>query len=228
MDSLTFIIPAYNDEKTVAIVIHKVREAGESLHIPFNIIVINDASRDATGRILDSLAAKNPRLRVIHHKKNVGYGATIKELYTLAHTTWLFSLPGDYQIDPAEILKLWPQRNGADMLIGRRKERHDNPARLRQSKIYNMVLAYLFQIQIRDVNSVRLMKTSVMKKVSLTSSSAFVDAELVIKAVRQGFRVIEVPITHRARAGAGAGGGKLRTILPTIKDMLLYFVKNGS
>ena len=82
----------------------------------------------------------------------------------------------------------------------------------------------LYHVDLHDSNSVRLMKTSVMKSVSLTSSSAFVDAELAIRAKRAGFTIIEIPIAHRARAGAGASGGKLKVILPTIMDMIKFFL----
>jgi len=224
MDSLTFIIPAFNDEKSIAPVIKKAAATGKTMHIPFDILVINDGSRDRTGSILTRLAKKYTNLRIITHKRNAGYGKTLKELYEKARGTWLFSLPGDYQIAPEALAKLWPKRLGADMLIGWRKTRLDSPARLKQSAIYNFLLCMLYHVDLHDSNSVRLMKTSVMKSVSLTSSSAFVDAELAIRAKRAGFTIIEIPIAHRARAGAGASGGKLKVILPTIMDMIKFFL----
>lgn len=225
MESLTFIIPAYNDETTIDSVITKAVAVGQKLRIPFELLVMNDASRDATGRMLNKLKKRYPRLRVITHTTNAGYGQTIKELYKKAHTTWLFSLPGDYQIDPGELLTLWGHRSHADMIIGWRSLRHDSPTRLCQSHLYNGLLRVLFRQKVHDVNSVRLMKTSIMKLVPLTSSSAFVDAELVIRSDRAGFRVMEIPVAHRARAGAGASGGKLTTIVPTIRDMMTFLFR---
>lgn len=222
MDSLTFIIPAYNDETTISPVVEKTVNVGKKLQIPFDILVINDASEDSTGLILNKLAKRYTNLRIITHTRNAGYGQTIKELYQKTRATWLFSLPGDYQIDPSEFLKLWKHRDEADMIIGWRSIRRDSPVRLRQSYIYNLLIRCMSHIPIHDVNSARLMKTSVMKSVSLTSSSAFIDAELVIRSKRAGFRIIEVPISHRARAGAGASGGKLKIILPTIIDMIRF------
>jgi glycosyltransferase involved in cell wall biosynthesis len=172
--------------------------------------------------MLKELTRHMPKLHIITHNKNAGYGQTMKELYQKAKHTWLFSLPGDYQIEPREFSKLWSRRGEADMIIGWRRIRMDSPARLRQSSIYNNLLRGIFRLNIRDINSVRLMKTTIMRSVKLTSSSAFVDAELVIRSKRAGFRVIEIPISHRARAGTGAGGGRLRTIIPTIKDMIIF------
>lgn len=222
MESLTFIIPAYNDEATIETVVNKTVAVGRKLAIPFRLLVCNDASRDQTARKLTHLEKQYSQLTVIHHAINKGYGQTIKELYQKARSTWLFSLPGDYQIDPGELEKLWPERSRADLILGWRKVRHDASPRIMQSAIYNTILAVLFGTNVHDVNSVRLMKTSVMKSVRLASSSAFVDAELIIRAKRKGFRIMEIPIAHRARAGVGASGGKLSTIVPTIVDMILF------
>jgi dolichol-phosphate mannosyltransferase len=225
MESLTFIIPAFNDGATIKTVITKSVAVGKTLHIPFQICVVNDASTDSTASVLHTLTGQMNNLHIITHRINKGYGQTIKELYEKAKHTWLFSIPGDYQIEPGELTKLWAHRAGADMIIGWRRVRRDSAARLRQSYIYNRLLFLLFGITLHDVNSVRLMKTSIMKSVKLTTSSAFVDAELAITAKRLGFRVMEIPIAHRARAGLGASGGRLTTILPTIRDMIVFLLK---
>lgn len=227
MESLTFIIPAYNDEETIETVVKKTVDVGKKLQIPFDILIINDASFDSTGVILKKLSKKYANLHIITHAKNAGYGRTIKELYRKAASAWLFSIPGDYQIEPGEVLKLWSHRGEADMIIGWRRARHDSTVRLFQSDIYNQLLHLLFGVSVHDANSVRLMKTSVMKSVRLTTSSAFVDAELVIRSTRAGFRVMEIPIAHRARPGGSGegGGGRLTTILPTIRDMIICLLK---
>ncbi len=222
MDSLTFIIPAYNDGVTIESLVEKTAGFGKKLHIPFDMLVVNDASRDSTGRILHRLTGYYPNLRIITHTKNAGYGRTIKELYQKARHEWLFSLPGDYQIEPGELAHLWPHRKEADVIIGWRRDRQDTTARGNQSRVYNALLRLLFGLTLNDANSVRLMKTSVMKSVSLTSSSAFVDAQLAIMAKRAGLQVIEIPIAHHARTGSGASGGKLSTILLTIRDMIQF------
>lgn len=222
MVSLTFIIPAFNDEVTIETVIHKAVDTGKRLGIPFDILVTNDASTDKTAKILSRLTGRVKQLMVITHHINAGYGTTIKELYQRAQGSWLFSIPGDYQIEPSQVTKLWSRRASADMIIGWRRVRRDHPSRLRQSYAYNALLRILFGLNMHDINSVRLMKTSIMKSITLTTSSAFVDAELVIKSKRAGFYVTEVPIAHRARSGVGASGGKLSTILPAILDMILF------
>lgn len=227
--SLSFLIPSYRDELTIATVVAKAHEVGKRLNIPFEIVVINDHSPDNLTEELRKLKKTVPQLNAITHMQNKGYGTTIKELYLAGTKEWLFTIPGDYQVSAVELKHLLPFTNKADMILGRRVKRSDIPSRKRQSKIYNMLLQKLFRMPVHDANSVRLMRRSIMQNVKLTSSSAFVDAELVLRARDAGFRIAEAPITHRGRAyGSGAGGGgSLKTILPTIKDMILFRIQRS-
>ncbi len=219
---VSFLIPAYNDAKTIVSLIDRIREAAKDVATTYEIRVIDDASTDQTAKILSTLASSDKRIIVTYHKENKGYGSTIKELYYSATYDWIFTVPGDYQIDPMEITKLILYIDTTDMIIGWRKSRHDPFLRLFQSKVYNMVIFLLFGLSLRDVNSVRLMNKRLMESVQLRSNSAFVDAELVLEAHKKGFRITEVPILHKKRKGSTGGGGKLGTIFPAIRDMILY------
>lgn len=225
--SLSFLIPCYNDQTTIKTVVLEAVRIARRLAIPFEIIVINDASRDKTGQILSGLTKRIRKLRIITHTTNKGYGATIKELYYAGKNTWLFTIPGDYQIGAKELLKLIPMADTSDMVVGLRTKRSDSRARKRQSKVYNSLLQLFFRMPVQDANSVRLMKRQIMEKITLSSSSAFVDAELVLRAQGAGYRICQSQIVHRQRAnGTHGGGGRLKTILPTIKDMVIFFVKH--
>jgi len=225
LSSLSILIPAYKDEKTIETVITRSVAACKKFSRRFEILVINDASPDATGEVLKRLQTSVPQLRVITHKQNRGYGGTVKHLYTTGKYDWLFCAPGDNQMDPMEISKLLLFVDTADMIIGRRIDRQDIWQRRLQSRIYNGLLRFLFGIHIHDVNSVRLMKREMVCQKLLTAASAFVDAQLTIQAVRMGFRVIEVPINHQVRITIGASGGKASVIVPVIWEMIQYRIK---
>ncbi|OGG23937.1 hypothetical protein A3A79_01920 [Candidatus Gottesmanbacteria bacterium RIFCSPLOWO2_01_FULL_43_11b] len=216
---LSFIIPTYNDEKTIRDVIAEADKIGRDTFSHYEILVINDGSFDKTGEILATI--KNQHVHVVTHKKNRGYGATIKELYEKARYDWIFSLPGDYQIHPKELLKLLPYKDRADMIVGWRVKRNDPPMRLFQSWAYNTLLKYIYGLSLHDVNSVRLVSKKLLKSVRLESRSAFVDAELCVKARKRGFKILEVPIDHRPSISRGSGAA-LTTTLPTILDMLRF------
>lgn len=218
LDSLSIIVPAYNVEDSIEIVLRDAQRVGSRVTKKLEIIVCDDGSRDATGRIL-----KNIPVRRIVHQSNQGYGKTIKELYLAAKNEWIFSLPGDYQFEAKEIDKLLPLTRTHDMILGWRGRRHDPLHRLIQSKIYNTILFLVFGLDLHDANSIRVMKREIIQSVPLRSTTAFVDAELALRAKAKGFRIVEVPVLHRARTQPGATGGKLfTTILPTLYDMLKF------
>lgn len=228
LSSLSILIPAYNDETTIVRVVKRAVQAGRLYAKRFEIVVCNDASPDRLASVLTSLQRTVPEMRIITHRKNKGYGGTLKDLYGAGINDWLFTVPGDYQIDPMELKNFLPGTLKGDMIIGWRRKRHDTPARKRQSVIYNRVLTLLYGIHLHDVNSVRLMKRTVMKGRIITSTSAFVDAELTIGAIRDGYHVIETPIAHRRRETGGAGGGKASVIIPVIWDMIRGKVRRAA
>lgn len=227
LSSLSILIPAYKDEDTIELVVKRAVQTARAVTSTFEIIVLNDASPDKTGEILQRLKKQTPQLKVRTHIINQGYGRTFSELYASGIHDWLFTIPGDYQIDPMEITKLVPLTNRADMIIGWRVDRQDNQKRKQQSAFYNALLRLFFGISVHDMNSIRLMKRDVMKNRVLPVKSAFVDAQLTIGAIRDGFTVIEEPIAHRKRITSGASGGKLSVILPVIWEMLRYKMNKG-
>lgn len=228
--SLSIIMPCYNDAGTIGQAIEEAHKVASKVTNDFEILVVNDKSKDETGLMLSKLEKKYPQLRVYTHPINLGYGATIRELYYIAKKDWLFSVPGDYQIGASELMKLIPAKDTADMIIGWRTKRQDPVERLRQSKIYNFLLRFFYRLDLHDVNSVRLMPTHILRNIRLEFTSAFVDAELAIRLKKQGFVIAEVPISHRMDLkkpnGKGGGGGKLKTILPTIRDMTWFWLTN--
>lgn len=224
LSSLSFLIPTFNDEKTIGRTVDEAVAVGRNIAKKFEIIVINDGSVDQTAQILTSLTKRFRELRVLTHPSNKGYGTTIKELYYAATKDWLFTIPGDYQVEAKELLNLLPHEKYADVILGWRANRNDSPMRQYQSRTYNWIISFLFDTKTHDVNSVRLMKSSIMKSIILRGTSAFTDAELIIKAKLLGFKIKEVPIGHRyRREGTGTGGGgSIKMILPTIREMLLF------
>ncbi len=226
LSSLSILIPAYNVEETIETVVRDAYAVGKTVTSRLEILILNDASTDKTATVLDVLKKTIKPLRIITHQKNQGYGKTIKELYVSASHEWLFSLPGDHQFDAKELLKLIPHTAQTDMILGWRVNRYDPPIRLVQSRVYNTLLDLLFHTRLHDVNTIRLMRKQVIEKIRLKTNSAFVDAELAIKAKRAHFHLREVAIAHRPRKTKGATGGKLlKTVLPTIVDIITFLPK---
>jgi len=218
--SISVVIPTYNDQATIEEVVSEAIEVASDLATDYEIFVVNDASRDDTGALLDRLAQTDKAIRVVHHESNRGYGATIAELYMGAKKELVFSTPGDRQLRPRELLKMLPALNHYDVVIGRRKERQDPFIRKMYSFIYNSLIRILYGLRVRDVNSIKLIKREVLERIHFEATSAFTDAELCIRAARLGYRVGEVNVEHLARAFGEASGGKFSIMWDTFVDSI--------
>ena len=257
LSSLSLLIPAYNDETTIEKVVAEAIAVGKRVAKKFEIVVVNDGSTDATASLARYyLARLHAKGRLIIHTVNQGYGRTIKELYYAWIYDWLFTIPGDYQIGARELETIInsrgfflssPRRRGSspkkmdsrfhgndnisihpDMILGWRVKRNDPSNRLLSSWIYNTLLRWLFGITLHDINSVRLMRRSILKNITLTSHSAFVDAELVIRAMKLGYTIAEVPIVHRARSDDRPGGGnQWGTMWKTVREMINFKIQTN-
>jgi glycosyltransferase involved in cell wall biosynthesis len=220
LTSISVIIPAYNDETTVGRLISDTATLLSEICPDYEIVTINDGSKDGTLQVLNEQAAKNKRVRVINHEINRGYGATIRELYLSGQKDQILSLPGDYQYAPKELLVMAEGLRNYDFVIGLRVHRNDPWRRKMQSRVYNLMLRTLYGHRHKDVNSIKLFKREILNKISLLSQTPFVDAELCIRAERAGFRVVEIPIEHLPRLSQGASGGKLSVITETFGDLI--------
>jgi len=217
---LSIIIPAYNDAGSIESVVREAGGMAERITPRAEILVVNDASRDSTGEILDKLATEIRGLRVIHHEVNRGFGWTIRELYLGARGDLVFSIPGDGQIRASQIHRMLPAAALADMVVGWREIRNDPGRRKRQSYVYNFLIRFLYRVTIGDVNSAKLIHRRVLDGMTLETKSAFVDAELCIRALRRGMTIRGVVIDHMPRQFGSGSGGKSKIILETIRDML--------
>jgi glycosyltransferase involved in cell wall biosynthesis len=220
LTSVSLVIPAYNDETTVGRLIDDATVLLNEVCRDYEIIVINDGSKDSTLQVLREIVARNNHVRLINHEVNRGFGHTIKELYLSGRKDLIFSLPGDYQYAPKELLAMAHGLQEHDFVIGLRVKRNDPWRRKLQSHIYNAMLRLCHGNKLKDVNSIKLFRRQILNRIQLQSSTAFVDAELVIRAGKAGFRIVEIPIEHLARLSQGASGGKLSVILDTIKDLI--------
>ncbi len=221
VSSLSIVIPCYNTQTTVSDVIKQAYTVGRRVSNKLEILALDDASTDGTADILQKLKKHIPVLRILSHATNQGYGITIKTLYTKARYAWIFSLPSDDQFDAKEIETLLQHTREADMILGKREIRNDSPRRKLQSAVYNGLFRLFFNLRLTDINTIRLMKKRIIDSIELRTNSAFVDAELAIRANQQSFRILEIPVVHKSRLDNGGSGGKFfKTILPTIIDMV--------
>jgi glycosyltransferase involved in cell wall biosynthesis len=198
---LSVVLPAYNEELNVVPVVEQALDCLPRVADDYEVIVVDDGSTDGTAAALAQLLADHhPRLRLLRHERNQGYGAALRTGFSRARYDHVFYTDADRQFDIGEIEYLLPLLREYDAVVGFRVYRYDSPTRLVASTVYNWIVRILFRVRVRDVDcSFKLFRREVLDKVTIECTDFFVDTELVAKARKWNFRIIEKGVRHYAR-----------------------------
>ncbi len=223
LSRVSFFCPAYFEEKNLPILIPKAISLLSKIADQFEIIIVEDGSPDKTGEVADNLSSKYPCVRVIHHHHNLGYGASLRDGFCNAKYEYIMYTDGDNQYDIDEFIPYMHLLSDADIISGYATKKALTPLRKTQSAIFNLLVKILFFVNIKDINcSMKIYKRKVLDLVSIKSTSAFIDAEMLIKASRLGFTIAQFPVTHYPRNSGVASGSNPGVIVSTIKDMFKF------
>ena len=225
--TLSVFFPAYYDEGNIAKVAIKAVEVLESLKLKdYEVIIIEDGSPDKTGEVADEVALKYEKVRVIHHKKNMGYGATLRDGFYAAKMDYVFYTDGDNQFDLEELRKFIVLIPFTDMVVGFRTAKQYSTWRKFTSLCYNYVLKILFGIRYWDIDcAFKIFPTELFKRIEVESIDAFIDAEIMLKAKLLGYKSTEIGVKHLPRIDGVSTGARPSVILRTIRE-IYEFKKN--
>lgn len=219
-DSLSLFFPVYKDESTVRIVAEKALQLLASLSADHEVIIVDDGSPDRSGEVADELARRYSQVRVIHHPRNLGYGAAVRSGIAASRFDFVCMTDGDDQYEVEDLGKLLKLRDRYDLIITFRYRKIYSSSRIFVSWVYNRVLRFLFRTPFRDVSTgLRLARRSVLADIELEATSPFIGAEIAIKAMLKGYRVGEVGIQTFPRAFGSGSSTSLANILATMVDM---------
>lgn len=221
---LSVFFPAYHDEKNIDKVVHKAVEVLEDLKLPdYEITIIEDGSPDKTGEVADALAAQYPKVKVIHHEKNKGYGATLWEGFTTAKFEYVFYTDGDNQFDLDELRKFVALIPFSDMVIGYRKKKQYSTYRKLTSFVYNFVLRFAFDTDYIDIDcAFKVIRTELFRKINVKTKDAFIDAEIMIRARLEGYTFTEVGVRHLPRVDGVSTAARPSIIFRTIGEIIRF------
>jgi len=221
--SLSIFFPAYNDSGTIGSLVIRALQVAETLTPDYEVIVVNDGSKDETGEILDELTRLYPEhFRVVHHVVNRGYGGALRSGFAEATKDLVFYTDGDAQYDPGEVTELWKAlTDDVDWVNGWKISRSDPLHRIVIGRIYHHTVKTLFGLKVRDVDcDFRLMRRRIFDTVRLEKNSGVICLEMMKKFKDAGFRVAEVPVHHYHRTHGTSQFFNFRRIARTGVDVL--------
>ena len=220
MPSISAILPAYNEEAIIADTARSMVAVLRHLTDDYEVIVVDDGSRDATAERVQAVAAECPAVRLIRHPRNRGYGAALATGFSAATKDWIFLTDGDKQFDVRELASFVPEMDKADLWIGYRQPRRDPLMRRLNGWGWNLLVRLLFGRVARDVDcAFKLFRREVWDAVDVESGGATFSAEFLIKARRAGFRLRQRRVTHLPRTAGRATGARPDVIARAFRDL---------
>jgi glycosyltransferase involved in cell wall biosynthesis len=226
--SLSVFFPAYNDAPSLAALVRKTFATLERHVVDYEVIVVDDGSRDATGEVLEQLRREfSPWLRVVTHAHNRGYGGALRSGFAAAQKEFVFYTDGDGQYDPGELPRLLDLVGPATGLVnGYKLERHDPRHRVWIGNAYNFCARLLFRIRIRDIDcDYRLIRRALLEKIRLTSTSGTICVELVRKLELSGCQVVEAGVHHYPRLHGRSQFFRIRSLAVTLVQLARLWVR---
>lgn len=222
---LSVFFPAYNEEDNLKETVEKARVVLQKIAQNYEIIIVNDGSKDKTGPIADGLARSRDKIRVIHHLQNRGYGAALKSGLYAARYPWIVFTDADGQFDFSEVTKFFQtqQQTNADLVIGYYLKRQVPLYRIWGSKIWQLMVWALFSLNVRDIDcGFKLIRKAVVEKNPKLEAERgpFISSELLIKAKNAGFKIVEIGVHHYPRRAGKATGASLGVIISGITDLI--------
>lgn len=229
ISQLSLFFPFYNEEKKVEEAIRLAYRILPTLDLEkCEVIAVDDGSKDATGAILDLLKSSEfADLLIVHHSPNRGYGGALKSGFSNSHCEWICFTDGDLQFDLWEIKKLIEKSDEADLVVGRYLHRSAPLIRRINTFFWDNLVRLLFSIKVKDIDcGFKLIKKEVIEKISpLESNGAFLSTELLAKAQKAGFKIVEVPVHHYSDLAGGSTGANPRVIIKAFVDLFRLWRK---
>jgi len=221
---LSLVFPVFDEARNLDALLGTAQGIAASLEPDFEIVVVDDGSRDGSADIIDGWCAADPRIRALRHASNTGYGAALRSGLRAARGDLVFFSDADLQFDLAELEQLLHHADDFDIVAGYRSPRSDPWPRHLIAWGWGVVVRALFGLRVRDIDcAFKIFRREVIESIPIASIGAFVNTEILVRSRALGFRIHQVPVSHRRRRHGQQTGAKARVILRAILELSTLF-----
>jgi glycosyltransferase involved in cell wall biosynthesis len=221
MIRVSIVLPAYNEAANIEAAVAEATATGSRLFEDHEVLVVDDGSTDGTGALVEAISREDPRVRVVRHERNRGYGEALRSGFLAARLDYVFFTDADLQFDMNELERFLPYAGTVDVVAGYRRNRQDTFVRRLMANGWNVLVRVLFYVPVRDIDcAFKLFDSRVLREVDIESVGAMVNTELMVKLGRNGSSVVEVGVTHRPRRAGQARGASPKVIARAFVELL--------
>jgi glycosyltransferase involved in cell wall biosynthesis len=218
--SLSVFFPCYNEQDNVERTVKSAFDVLTPLKIDFELVIVDDGSKDKTGEIANRLAAKDEHIKVVHHNVNRGYGAALQSGFKAASKEYVFYTDGDGQFDIKELPMLFKYMADYDIVTGYRIKRQDNLVRKINAFCWTTMVNLLFGMKIKDMDcAFKLYKRRIFDDIKMRSTGALINTEIFAQARRKGYKIFQLGVHHYPRTAGRQTGANLKVILRAFKEL---------
>ncbi len=221
---LSLVFPVWNEQENVETLLRSALALGHELPGGFEIVVVDDGSSDASRRLVLSMEEEHPEIRLVTHPSNRGYGAALRSGLRAARGRWVFFSDADLQFELRELHRLLDHRDEFDIVAGVRAPRRDPWGRRVLAWGWGLLVRALFALPVRDIDcAFKLFRREVIDAIPIASIGAFVNTEILVRARHAGFRIHQVPVTHRPRRHGRQSGARPRVLWRAAVELATLF-----
>ena len=221
-NSISFVLPMYNEQDNIVNTVSAIKSLAAELADDYEIVIVDDASTDESGKIIDNLASKDDSIRAFHMEENTKFGGAFAKGFKEAKKEIILYMDSDMPVSVEDIKDSFSMIKEADIVTGySRVKKGDTLRRKMISSIYNFLVQSLFGLNVKDINSgYKIVRRDIIKDINFISKSPFIDVELFLHAKRKNGRVRQYPLVFHQRTGGRSYIARLPIIWATFEDML--------
>ncbi len=221
LQRLSIVLPAFNEAANIESAVAEATAVAARLTEEHEVIVVDDGSSDGTAGLVEALGAEDPRVRLVSHEVNQGYGEALRTGFLSARFDHVFFTDADLQFDMEELERFLPYAGTVDVVAGYRVNRQDPLQRRMNAYAWNFLVRVLFYVPVRDIDcAFKLFSRHALSQVDVRSVGAMVNTELMVRLGRRGASIVEVGVHHRPRRAGQARGASLRVILTAFRELV--------
>ena len=221
LPGISIVLPCHDEEANVAAAVRMACRAGRMYAQAYEVIVVDDGSRDATNAVATRLAAGDPHVHVVAHPRNRGYGAALRTGIEAAQQPWVLLTDADLQFDLVDLAGFVPLAADHDLIAGYRMKRNDPRRRRLAAAAWNRLVSVVLGFRVRDVDcAFKLIRRELLEELELTSSGAAISAELLARSRARGARICEHGVRHLPRNAGRQSGLRPRVVVRAFAELL--------